>query len=331
MTTPNEEQVVQPTETTQPQGEVNPPTEVSPSAEEAEFAANIYAALDDTSDDEPTGEGDQAIAPSPAETAQPVGSPPVQVATQPVAPVVQTPVPQQVTPAPTPAPAQGQQPVAPPAQAPQAPAAAATPPVSVERPEDGLRVLQQQIESNREQIIDLVAQKTYKLSNEEVDAINVDPAQAIPKIAARIHVNAVQGVLEHVAQQLPNVVAGLLEARTRYDQLENTFYSKWPQLDRGQHGETVKQFAAAYRKVNPEAGFDDMVRIVGAQAVVALGLNPQQVQAQAPAAPQVQRQAPFSPAGVSAPTGGAPKPQAGNLFALYDQILEAENNGAFDN
>jgi hypothetical protein len=156
----------------------------------------------------------------------------------------------------------------------------------------------------------------------------------------------VQNMLATIAQQLPGVVGGLIQARTRSRDREDTFYQRWPQLDRAKHGETVKQLARSFLHTNPTADFETAVRMIGAQALVALNLpvgtvgapvQQQQVAQQAikTATPgRVVRQvAPgYVPGGVQAAgSGGVPNGAAPtNPFELMDQFLAQDEQGMFD-
>lgn len=283
------------------------------SAEDVNFAVEAFEQIGSVGDGEeieivettpPQGE---SVPQAPVVAPVPVQQPPVVAAPAPEAPAVVAPA---VVPGQVAAPA-----VTPPAAVPKGPL-----------PEEGFAQLRDQLAANRAQVVDIVAKEAYGLTEAEMDEIQMSPNVGIPKLAARIHVNAVQGVLAHVAQQIPLVVNGILEGRQRQADLEGKFYGAWPQLDKGKHDMTVRQLAAAYRHVHPESSFDEMTRMVGSQAVVALGLQ----QAQAPAAAAPPRQVPFSPATNGGAGGAAVTPSAQNLFTMYDEIIAAEERGDFD-
>lgn len=252
----------------------------------------------------------------------------------PAAVAVQVQVPAAVPP-PSVAPAAESAPVAPPTPppaqaAPQAPAAQQTPPpqqpvqqaAPAEQPLD-MAGAAQQLQANQAQVVDALARAHYGLNQEELDSLNVNPAEVIPKMLAKVHVNSVSATLHHVAQQLPRMILGIMDARQRNVENENKFYSNWPQLDRTKHGPVVAQIAQVYRQMNPNATPEDFVRQVGAQAVVALGLlQPSGVPA-APTAPAA-RQA-FVPAAISAPASRAPA-QPQNIFEQLGDLILADDS-----
>lgn len=238
------------------------------------------------------------------------------------------------------------QPATPPADAPQV--AAPVPPSAAEGggAQHMFQHLEVEIAKNREVFEKALEEQVYKLSEKEQEELRDNVEVAVPKLLSRMHVNVVQNMLATIAQQLPGVVGGLIQARTRSRDREDTFYQRWPQLDRAQHGETVKQLARSFMHANPTADFETAVRMVGAQALVALNLpvgtagaaagQAQQGGAQQPrtATPgKVVRQVaqPYVPGGVQAagaPAAGNGVPQ--NPFEVMDQFLLQDEQGLFD-
>lgn len=242
------------------------------------------------------------------------------------------------------------QPATPPADAPQV--AAPVPPVAPQAqpqaaPEYMFQHLEAEVAKNREVFEKALEEQVYKLSDKEQEELRDNVEVAVPKLLSRMHVNVVQNMLSTIAQQLPGVVGGLIQARTRSRDREDTFYQRWPQLDRAQHGETVKQLARSFMHANPTADFETAVRMVGAQALVALNLpvgtaGAAAGQAQQGGAQQQPRTAtpgkvvrqvaqPYVPGGVQA--AGAPAAGNGmsqNPFEVMDQFLLQDEQGMFD-
>lgn len=232
------------------------------------------------------------------------------------------------------APQTGQQPQAQ-QQTPESQAPAAAPQPAAQptlNPADSFRQLHHLIEQQQPQIEKLVADQAYQLSAEELEGIQTEPEKVLPTLMARVHMNAVKGVLRHVAQQLPAAVGAMIEAKEVNRRLEDQFYSAWPQLDRNADDSTVRTMAAMYRRMNPQATLDDMIRVVGAQAVVALGKQGAPARARSPQAQpaaQPRRAVPFVPA---APASAAPpqaRAQPGEWERLA-QIMMADDAGVFE-
>lgn len=254
-------------------------------------------------------------------------NPPTQVAGQQPAeegkaPLEQQPVVQQVQSPPSGQPqqaanpAQGTQPVVQPAVQPQAPVQSQQPQAAPDTQEDEFVKLDKLIEDQRPKVIDSVALGAYQLTQEELEGISVEPEKVIPKLLAKVHVNAVQGVLRHVAQTLPQMLNGMLQVREVNRQREDTFWKAWPQLDRTKHSAQVMQAAQTFRQMNPKADEATFVKQVGAMVAVMNGLySPPSNQ---PSPPQAARVPAFVPAGAGQ-TGGAPasvqQPQGWEVIA----------------
>jgi len=185
--------------------------------------------------------------------------------------------------------------------------------------EDGFTALDRAIEAGREDLIKAVAQKVYQLPAEELEAVQTEPEVAIPKLLARVHVNTVQGVIRHVAQQMPAMVGALMQAQAEYGKREEQFFSQWPQLDRTKHRDQILQVGQVFRQVNPNATLEDFIKHVGAQVVLMNGLHAQQPQRAA--MPVSQPVAPaYVPAGAGRQSNPAPAPD-NNPWAEMVEVM----------
>lgn len=147
---------------------------------------------------------------------------------------------------------------------------------------------------------------SYKLSQEEAEALENDVVGTLPKLFARVHLNASVAALHNMKQLIPTMIRQAITAdRTKRDNLES-FYKAWPQLDRANpaHMEAVAQLGGAYRRANPTASREAAIKAIGTLALHHLGLPLQS----APGAPngRTVSQRPFVPA----QGGGAPAPAA---------------------
>jgi len=191
-------------------------------------------------------------------------------------------------------------------------------------PESIFASIQQELERNAPQFEKAVAERVYALRPEEIEALQSEPEKIVPQLMARAHVNIVRNVVSTLAAQLPQVVHGLIAASKQHQTLQDKFYEAWPQLDPKKHGPDVAKMAAAYRQLNPNATFEEMVRTVGAQSVVALGLL-----AQTPTKVAAVKAPAFQPAASSAAAGGALVPPE-NGFAEFARYVLADQEGKFD-
>jgi len=169
----------------------------------------------------------------------------------------------------------------------------------------------------------------YKLDEEAARRFEADPAATLPELAAQLHVRVYDAVFASIQQLIPQMVEAVLAQRERVQSFEQRFYERWPQLR--EHRATVERFLQAYRMAVPNASEDELIRNVGAQAVIALQL-PIEAKQQEPAAPQPPAPEP-SPQAVGrerkgsrpAPTVPTPPPpvqsQTGNI---WEELIHEE-------
>ena len=289
-----------------------------------DFDDKVFSYLDEPVQSAADPAPGAVASPTQSAVTPPQGSQPGQVT--PPAAAAPTVPPQQVTP-------QEAQPAPAAPQVTQQPAAAQPPAGDQQQPgaapeaKDPFEALDRTIQANRDATIQAVASQTYQLTPQELEAVATEPEKVLPQLMAKVHVNAVQGVLRHVSQQMPAMVSAIMQAKEQDRQREDSFFQAWPQLDRVKHRADIIRAAQVFRQLNPTASPEDFVRQVGAQVVIAHGLHQQPqapAQNQQPAVrPQVQQVAPpFRPAGVG--MGGAPaagRPQQ----SFWEEFVEVMN------
>lgn len=182
--------------------------------------------------------------------------------------------------------------------------------------------MQEQYVKWRGETEDLLAKHHYTFTQEQMDELDVNPADFISKAMSRVYLDAVTASLTQIAAHLPRMVQSINDQSTHANKHEEAFYQKWPQLK--VHHDKVLRMGAAYRQMNPEATVEDFINEVGAQTLVSLRISPDSQangngQVQAQAAPAASKG--FKPASSSA-SGGSVTPQK-NVFAeLADQFEE---------
>jgi len=176
----------------------------------------------------------------------------------------------------------------------------------------------------------LLATHHYKLTQEELDQLDENPGEFIPKIMSKVYLDAVTATLSQVVQYMPQMVRQVNEQSTRSTKTEDKFYEAWPDLRN--HHATVVRIGQVYRNLNPNASVEDFINEVGAQTMVALRMQPP---AQTPAAKpngnaaqaQAARAAPFRPAAVS-PAGAPPKAEPRNVFdqltSDFEEVMDED-------
>lgn len=149
----------------------------------------------------------------------------------------------------------------------------------------------QQREQYRQQLI-----AGYKLSEEDAEAFDLNPAEALPKFAAELHLRVLENVMATVQNVLPNQMSTIIAQQTTAKQNEDEFFAQWPEL-KG-HNALIGQKATEFRQKNPQASKEDAIRMVGFNTLISLGVDPVQ-------AAERLRKGINPPAAQSAPT---PKP-----------------------
>ena len=202
----------------------------------------------------------------------------------------------------------------------QTPDPAATPAMTpTGEPQSGvgyIQSLRQALDTGRETYTKALAEH-YAMSEDEASAVLTEPEKVLPQLAARVHLEVVQNVLGTLAGVLPGVIHGVQQAQVQHKEVENQFFEQWPQLDRKTDYGAVMELAGAWRRANPNAAVGDMIKNVGAMAIVKLGKLP----AAAPAAPVPAAPGAYRPA-VGAPSPVQPAQTPDNPWAGMSELLD---------
>jgi hypothetical protein len=142
-----------------------------------------------------------------------------------------------------------------------------------------------------------LAADRFKLSPEEVSAIDTDAVGAIPHIMARVYYEAMQSTLLHLQNMVPQVVFNTVKAQKQSDDIENAFYGQFKTLDKAKHANDVIQFAKLLRASNPQISQAELFATVGAAVMAKHQLqNPPAVNGNGIAPSRQAQPAPFRPA-----------------------------------
>lgn len=224
-------------------------------------------------------------------------------------------------PAPAPAGVQGEPPA--PATAATTPAAPQTPPAppttpaaapAGDAPAPPRSQLDQAMEglktaANQTALADWAAGNLFKLSDEDVSALNDNPAAIIPHLMGRAYTRAMESAVNLIKNLVPEMVnSGITtqaNAQRRASEALNEFYQSNPHLTADQHGAAVDRWARSFRAMNPGASRADAIAFVGKAVSAEFGIWPSQ-NGTGGAVPR--RAAPFAPARQG---GRAPASQKG--------------------
>lgn len=179
---------------------------------------------------------------------------------------------------------------APPAEAPpataetQAAAAApaapgqSTPPAEAQPPQIDPydpAMLAQQLSQIEPQAVQMVADQMFRLTDEEKEALEQDVIGTVPKLLAKVFVKSQQNVLQQLGRMIPVMMQRHLASVDRNRGNEDKFYSRWPDIKRDQHHNSVMRYAAVYRQMHPTATLDQMVEDLGPMIMMAHKIVPQ--------------------------------------------------------
>lgn len=118
-------------------------------------------------------------------------------------------------------------------------------------------------------LVEYLAANTFKLAPEDVEALETNAAEAIPKLMARLFVQTNINFYRQMAQTVPALIQRMQVLSAKNAENENKFYARWPSLKKEAHGELVTRFARVYRQLYPQASLDTMIEELGPQVMIA--------------------------------------------------------------
>lgn len=202
----------------------------------------------------------QPATPTQAKPAEaPPAQPPVQ---QPVQPAPQTPV---AEPQPPAQPQATQPPTQQPVEGPSVPA-------QLDRFDPAQ--LAHAMAANEAALTDAVASHVFNLSPKEVEALETNVVEAIPRLMARVLMQAQKSALTQMANILPVMMQRHNDTARGAEVNEGEFWKAWPALNPTAHRELVWRFASVFRRTYPQATLQELVANVGPMVMMMAKVNP---------------------------------------------------------
>lgn len=238
--------------------------------------------------------------------------------------------------APTPTPTPQAPPVPPPAAPVEAPPAAAKPTEPTQAPAapqaPGLDTfdpasLSQHLAANEDAAVQFTAENMFKLTPEEIEALETNMAEAVPRLMAKAFVKSQLNALSQLSRLVPAMIQRQTEMLKRNGENETKFYARWPDIKSEKHGDMVRKYAAVYRQMHPQTTLEQMIEDLGPMVMMAARVVPQVggVPSAQPANP-VSRPAlangrsppppPFAPAGAGA-TNSSRAPELNPIEVMF--------------
>lgn len=121
-----------------------------------------------------------------------------------------------------------------------------------------------------------VAKELFKLSPEEVEALEANAVEAIPNLLAKGYVKSQYNLMRQLAQVVPAMIQKQTAVMQRVQDSQSRFYDRWKDagIDRVKHGDLVTKYAMVYRQANPQATREQMIEDLGPMVIMAAKIAP---------------------------------------------------------
>ncbi len=169
---------------------------------------------------------------------------------------------------------------------------------------------------------ELLASQHYALTEEQAEEFDSNPGAAIPKLAARLHMEVMAQSVAMIAGLLPKIMANVNQAQTVETQRETEFFKEWPELVG--HRDQVVRHGAVYYQMNPQATFQEFLRDVGAQVAVSQKVDLSGRQTAAVETPRTPAHKPLSASG--GPGVGASVVKPGVFETLAEEAAAEDHD-----
>jgi hypothetical protein len=148
-------------------------------------------------------------------------------------------------------------------------------------------------------MVDVLSTQVFNLSPQEVEALETNVVEAIPRLMARVLVQAQKSMLTQMARIMPAAIQRHNVTTNAAMSAEDQFYRAVPSLDRTKHGQLVYAYGRMFRQMYPTATLQDLIAHVGPMVMASAGIQPGQQTPQRGVATNGRQPppSPFTPAG----------------------------------
>lgn len=129
--------------------------------------------------------------------------------------------------------------------------------------------LVQAIQQNEQATIDYVAQSMFALTQEDAQALETDVIGTVPKLFAKAFVKQQMNMLMQIGRILPELVRRHTDSMRTQASNEDSFYTRWPQIDKEKHRDLVNRYGVAYRTMHPQITREQMIEDLGPMVIMA--------------------------------------------------------------
>lgn len=113
---------------------------------------------------------------------------------------------------------------------------------------------------NEGQIAQAVGQNLFQLSAADKEALENDAAAALPALAGRVYVKALQASTSLVRNVIPQMLQTEMNRQNAMIAVEQAFFQQFPELDRWQHGHDIIAVGQALRAQNPQMNPQELLQ-----------------------------------------------------------------------
>ena len=135
--------------------------------------------------------------------------------------------------------------------------------------------LSRHLAANEEAAINYTAEHVFKLTPAEVEALETNVVEAVPKLMARAFVKSQLNALEQMSRLVPAMIQRQGEMLKANATNESKFYGRWPDVKPEKHGDLVRKYAAVYRQMHPNTTLEQMIEDLGPMVMMAARVVPQ--------------------------------------------------------
>lgn len=136
-------------------------------------------------------------------------------------------------------------------------------------------------------------EKEFEFSEEDASRLQTEPELVLPKLAARLKMEAVEGAIAVIQQMIPKLIPQAVQATDREKEAQDFFFGKNPDLKK--YPKQIQQAGMMFRKLNPKASPEEAAIKIGEIVRSSLGLAPVKAGAPAPTPKAAAKPAPHKP------------------------------------
>lgn len=188
--------------------------------------------------------------------------------------------------------------------------------------------LSQLLRQSSSEIEQGVADSLFKLTPEDIEALDANAGAHVPKLLARVYIQSQAQMMDYLGRNLPRMIQQTVKMLQKNRENEDSFYSAFPAIQKSPATEQlVRETAYLYRQMNPQATKEKLIADIGPIILLKLGLpiSPQRPASTNGVAPSTRlpQPSPFVPA-VPGHAGAPPQPGPHNPWEVDPSRMDED-------